>query len=52
MSQLMKEKKETLKLSGGRGWSAMAIDFLEATTFASPDELSDVSAGSLSVNQH
>ena len=47
MSQLMRENKETLELPGRVGWSAEAIDFLEATSSASPDKLSDVSADRL-----
>jgi hypothetical protein len=51
MSQLMRENKETLELPGRGGWSAEAIDFLEATSSVSPDELSDVSTDSLPANR-
>jgi hypothetical protein len=52
MSQLIREKKETLKLLGRGGWSAAAINFLEAISSASADELSDVSANNLPVNHY
>jgi hypothetical protein len=39
----------TLSLSPGR-WSAEAVDFVEATSWVSSDELSDVSADSLAAN--
>jgi hypothetical protein len=53
MSQLMRENKETLELLGRVGWLAKAIDFLEATSSASLDELSNVSTNSLpSIAQH
>ncbi|KAI9774176.1 MAG: hypothetical protein M1839_001878 [Geoglossum umbratile] len=40
MLQMMNETRETLK-STAVDWSAEAIDFIEATSLASPDELSD-----------
>ena len=50
MLQLMGEIKGSLSLSDPGRWSAEAIDFVEATSWASPDELSDVSADSLAAN--
>jgi hypothetical protein len=50
MLQLMGELKGSLSLSDPGRWSAEAVDFVEATSWASPDELSDVSAGSLAAN--
>ena len=50
MSQLMRENKETLESLERVGWSAKAIDFLEATSSASLDELSNVSTNSLLAN--
>ena len=52
MSQLMRENKETLELLGRVGWLAKAIDFLEATSLASLDKLSNVSANRLLVNHY
>jgi hypothetical protein len=43
MLQLMRESKETLAQAGAERWSAEAINFVEATSLASPHELSDVS---------
>ena len=40
--QIMDETRETLK-SLAVSWSAEAVNFAEATSFATPDELSDVS---------
>jgi hypothetical protein len=42
MLQMMDETRETLK-STTVDWSAEAVNFVEATSFATPDELSDVS---------
>jgi hypothetical protein len=44
MLALMKEKQETIKTSALRDWSAEAVDFVDATSRASLDKLSDVSA--------
>jgi hypothetical protein len=43
MLQLMMESKRTLDRTGRERWSAEAINFVEATSLASPDELSNVS---------
>ena len=50
MLQLMGETQGSLSLLDPGRWSAKAVDFVEATSWASPDELSDVSADSLSAN--
>jgi hypothetical protein len=42
MLQMMDETRETLK-SPAVSWSSEAVNFAEATSFATPDELSDVS---------
>ena len=41
MLQMMHETRETLK-STAVDWSAEAVNFVEATSSATPDELSDV----------
>lgn len=50
MLQLMGEVEGLLSLSDPGRWSAGAVNFVEATSWASPDELSDVSADSLAEN--
>jgi hypothetical protein len=47
MFRLMREDRETLKLLGRAGWSVEALNFLEATSSSSPDELSNVSTDGL-----
>ena len=42
MLQMMDETRETLK-STAADWSAEAVNFIEATSSTTPDELSDVS---------
>jgi hypothetical protein len=42
MLEMMDETRETLK-STAVDWSAEAVNFVEATSSATPDELSDVS---------
>jgi hypothetical protein len=42
MLQMMDETRKTLK-STAMLWSAKAVNFVEATSFAKPDELSDIS---------
>ena len=46
MLDLMGETKDALTSIALKRWSAEAIDFLEAMSFASQDELSDVSVNS------
>lgn len=46
MLEMMDETRETLK-STAVDWSAEAVHFIEATSSATPDELSDVSFASL-----
>lgn len=46
MLQMMDETRETLKSPAG-SWSAEAVNFVEATSFATPDELMDVSLPNL-----
>lgn len=46
MLQMMDETRETLK-STAVDWSAEAVNFVEATPSATPDELSDVSFSNL-----
>jgi hypothetical protein len=48
----MRENKETLELLEQVGWLAKAIDFLEATSLASLNKLSNVSANCLLVNHY
>jgi hypothetical protein len=43
---LMREDKKTLELPGRGGWSAEAVNFVEATSLVSLDELSYVSTDS------
>jgi hypothetical protein len=50
MLQLMGEITGSLSLSDPGRWSAEAVDFIEATSWASPDELSEVSADSPAAN--
>ena len=47
----MRESKETLARTGAERWSAEAINFIEATSLASPHKLSDVSIDQVAVNQ-
>jgi hypothetical protein len=51
MLQLMRESKETLARTGAERWSAEAINFVEATSLASPHELSNVSIDQVAANQ-
>jgi hypothetical protein len=51
MLQLMRESKETLARTGAERWSAEAINFVEATSLASPRELSNVSINQVAANQ-
>jgi len=51
MLQLMRESKKTLARTGAERWSAEAINFVEATSLASPHELSDVSIDQVAGNQ-
>src|SRR3981081_2682041 len=46
MLDLMGEAKDALTSTALKRWSAEAIDFLEAMSFSSQDELSDVSVNS------
>jgi hypothetical protein len=44
MLTLIREEQETIETATLRYWSAKAVDFVEATSWASLDELSDVTA--------
>jgi hypothetical protein len=46
MSELMREKRETLTSTALDVWSDGAINFVEACSSSTPDELSDVSMDS------
>ena len=46
MLRMMNETRESLK-STAQDWTAGALDFVEATSSAAPDELSDVSSAIL-----
>jgi hypothetical protein len=50
MFESMREDRETLKLPGRADRSAEALNFLQATSSASPDELSDVSTDGTPTN--
>jgi hypothetical protein len=46
MLHLMGETKDALTSTATKRWSAVAINFLEATSFSTQDELSEVSVNS------
>jgi hypothetical protein len=48
--QLMRESKETLARTGTEHWLAEAINFVEATSLASPHKLSNVSINQVTAN--